>query len=315
MTNVTRPTSFGKSCVCGQVHQKLRDLGWSSELPKVENHIFLIGREYNGPFGEVLRNTASNVPKPTAWDVRRTWSSVREQLPSVFRNDISAASWDDKLEECRCDSKPHFGRVNTASAYKLRKAFEGLVCGETDKNNGELWLCCPCLYHKALEKTYDTKGADYEVIYPKKLTTYRRRKFRTTLLQEMCGTEKPHKRQQGSVVDLLKAWKIYYKDKGWDKIARFQSSGKLGIPYVLFKSKNIVDPEVRKEKWDKTRPIAPTFHHPMREILSLVGRALYFMASRMEGEHFVLNTTTEVPKLLKTAMQQFAGIGNSMCKL
>ena len=35
MTNVTRPTSFGKSCVCGQVHQKLRDLGWSSELPKV----------------------------------------------------------------------------------------------------------------------------------------------------------------------------------------------------------------------------------------------------------------------------------------
>ena len=93
-----------------------------------------------------------------------------------------------------------------------------------------------------------------------------------------------------------------YKDKGWDKVCRFKTSGKLGVPYILYKSKNIVDPEVRKEKWQKARPIAPTFHHPMSELLSLVGRALYFMASRIEGDHFVLNTTTEVPGLLQAAI-------------
>ena len=123
----------------------------------------------------------------------------------------------------------------------------------------------------------------------------------------MSGTVKPHKRQQGNEADLIKAWKIHYKDKGWDKVARFRPSGKLGVPYILFKSKNIIKPEVRKEKWHKSRPIAPTYHHPMGELLSLVGRALYFMASKMPGEHFVLSNTSEVPKILQAAMQKFVG--------
>ena len=124
----------------------------------------------------------------------------------------------------------------------------------------------------------------------------------------MSGTVKPHKRQQGNEADLIKAWKIHYKDKGWDKVARFRPSGKLGVPYILFKSKNIIKPEVRKEKWHKSRPIAPTYHHPMGdELLGLVGRALYFMASRMPGEHFVLKNTSEVPKILRAAMQKFRG--------
>ena len=53
--------------------------------------------------------------------------------------------------------------------YTLRKIMKGMVCGPLDKNNGELWLACPCLYKKALEKVYPTTGGDYEVIHPKKV--------------------------------------------------------------------------------------------------------------------------------------------------
>ena len=81
----------------------------------------------------------------------------------------------------------------------------------------------------------------------------------------------PKKRQRGGEEDVVKAWGIYYKSQGWDKIARFDNKGRLGVPYLLFKAKNVTDPEVRKKKWDKARPIAPTFRHPMRALLHLVG--------------------------------------------
>ena len=35
-------------------------------------------------------------------------------------------------------------------------------------------------------------------------------------------------------------------------------------------AKNVTDPEVRAKKWDKARPIAPTFTHPMRALMHLV---------------------------------------------
>ena len=78
--------------------------------------------------------------------------------------------------------------MNTAAVFTLRKLLKGLVCGPTDKNNGELWAVCPCLYKKALDAVYPTGTGDYEVVQPKKLTAYRRQKFRGNaagLLEEM----------------------------------------------------------------------------------------------------------------------------------
>jgi len=185
----------------------------------------------------------------------------------------------------------------------------GLVCGPIDKNNGELWMACPCLYEKAMEKMYETgSGKDYERIYPKKITAYRKRNFKgEAILKEVTGTSMPRARQRGDMGDVIKAWKQYYKSQGWDKIARFDHKGRLGTPYVLFKAKNITDPEVRKEKWSKARPIAPTFHHPMKKLLHVAGKAWYFIVNQINGEHFVIKSTRDVPKFFEEVMQKFSG--------
>ena len=47
----------------------------------------------------------------------------------------------------------------------------------------------------------------------------------------------PEKRQRGGEEDVVKAWTIYYKSQGRDKIARFNHKGRLGVPYLQFKAK------------------------------------------------------------------------------
>ena len=41
---------------------------------------------------------------------------------------------------------------------EVKKAFENLVIGPLDKNNGELWGYCPKLYQKMLEKLYSAEA-------------------------------------------------------------------------------------------------------------------------------------------------------------
>ena len=54
---------------------------------------------------------------------------------------------------------------------------------------------------------------------------------------------------------------------GWQQFAPFNKQGTFQQPYVLFKAKNIVDPEIRREKGvKKPRPIAPSTRHPMRKL-------------------------------------------------
>jgi len=83
---------------------------------------------------------------------------------------------------------------------------------------------------------------------------------------------------------------------------------------VLFKAKNITDPKTREEKIDKARPIAPTFAHPMRSLLHLVGKAWYFMAKTMQGEHFIINSTQDVPYFLDAINTETDG-GDSEAKV
>ena len=131
-----------------------------------------------------------------------------------------------------------------------------------------------------------------------------------------CRTPVPKKKKQrGGEEDIKRAWKHYYRQQGWHKIARFNDKGRLGTPYILFKAKNVVDPAIREEKWRKARPIAPTFHHPMKELLHVAGRAWYFLVKTMGGEHFIINSTGDVPALFKQAMGHFEGKEIDACVL
>ena len=51
----------------------------------------------------------------------------------------------------------------------------------------------------------------------------------------------------------------------------------------------------------------PTFRHPMRALLHLVGKALYFVANQMPGEHFIIPSTRDVPAFLRSTTEKFGG--------
>ncbi len=59
------------------------------------------------------------------------WDSVRDQLPSVFKDAMQAPKWRACLEQCRGESRALSARVNTAAVFTLRKLLKGLVCGPT----------------------------------------------------------------------------------------------------------------------------------------------------------------------------------------
>ena len=134
----------------------------------------------------------------------------------------------------------------------------GLVIGPLDKNNGECSALCPVLYKKVLDKLYPCDGEDYEQVFPKRLTSYRRKRYRDEIMTQVLNTNpKMPKNQKGGEKDIINAWKMIYKAKKWDKYARFEAKGRLGRPYALLKAKNVTDPAVRAEKYTKARPIAP----------------------------------------------------------
>ena len=65
----------------------------------------------------------------------------------------------------------------------------------------------------------------------------------------------------------------------------------------------MIDPQKRAEKGLSGRPISPGTKHPMKRLLSLVGRAFYFMTTEWKARHFVLHNTQEVPAFLDMARE------------
>ena len=141
------------------------------------------------------------------------------------------------------------------------------------------------------------------------------RRYGFDLHEHIVGTEKVHASQTGDISDILKTWSKLYEAKAWSKYASFDKKGGFNKPYCLFKAKNIVDPEIRKEKWKKARPISPGTKHPMRRLLGLAGRAWSFATKNMNGEHFILNSTGDVPEFLKTAHAELQKLGKVTAKV
>jgi hypothetical protein len=305
--NVNKPWFEHRGCKCAQVKEALKKLGYDGELPHTEGHIFFTGREYIGPCRKALNVAACNVPTQTRWDLTRAWERIRTQLPGEL---CGKKRWVSMLEECvrPCwRAQDTSGCPSTRDVYSLRKALAGLVIGPLDKNNGELWLCCPELYSKALACAYGPdKG--YEKVYPRKLTAYRRQRYKDDLAANILQAKAAPEREAGTEQDVVRAWEVIYKRRGWNKIASYNRKGGFNKPYVLFKAKNVA-PSVRAAKLMKTRPIAPGTKHPMRRLLGLVGRAWSFVTSQMSGEHMVINKCHEVPEFLQGAAKALAPFG------
>ena len=300
LNNVNQPWADHRGCKCAEIMKTLRDLGYRGSLPHTNGHIFFTGREYFGPCQKALRVAACNIPTQTKWDLERAWEKVRTQLPDGL---CDKKAWANLLPSCTRSlwkARDTSGCPSTRDAYRLRKALRGLVIGPLDKNNGELWLCCPELYSEALQSAYSVdKG--YEPVFPRKLSAQRRTKPSDVLTKEILQTSPAPQKEVGTDRDVVKAWEVLYKRYGWNKIATFNKSGGFNRPYILFKAKNVTDPEIRKSKWKKVRPIAPGTRHPMHRLLGLVGRAWSFVTSQMPGDHMVINKCQEVPQFLKEA--------------
>ena len=109
-----------------------------------------------------------------------------------------------------------------------KKLLEGLTIGPLDKYNGELWMCCPHLYDKALKKAY-TSG--YEEVKPFKFKLITKSNAHEQAAEMVSNTKK---RDTGSEEDILKLWKQIYREKGWNKFATFNKRGgfKLSISHM-----------------------------------------------------------------------------------
>ena len=175
--------------------------------------------------------------------------------------------------------------TTTKAVYTLQKDMQGLIFGPVDKNLNELWFCCPVLYRKAWDKAY-AQTSDYQRIYPKIAKKTRG----ATTAYELEVTD-----NEGNAKDIVQLWERHYKKQGWDKLATYNKKGDFNKPYILFKSKNITDHEIRQTKWDKIRPIAPQTKHPMKKLFHLTGRAWSFISANIPGEHFVLNHGGQLP--------------------
>ena len=64
LVNVNMPWR-PRGCVCEQIERGLRKQGFEGSIPKINNHIFFISRDYEGPHKEVLRWGAGNNPHQT----------------------------------------------------------------------------------------------------------------------------------------------------------------------------------------------------------------------------------------------------------
>ena len=62
-------------------------------------HIFCIGREYRGPFANVLTRNNKNVPVPTGRDMHTAWKKVYEQLPECLKKKGSQREWRQALND------------------------------------------------------------------------------------------------------------------------------------------------------------------------------------------------------------------------
>ena len=158
----------------------------------------------------------------------------------------------------------------------MRRLVKGLVVGPLDKNAGELWLCCPTLYSRALKAMY-CEQTGYSRVYPANLKEKGRRGKMPAIAHF-----RPHETQAGTERDLVEYMRRVYKANGWEKYAKFNGQGGVNTPYVLF-----------FESEPETRPSTPPARVRSRDdrrdavyVLAFAGLSeLFFTESQRECYH------------------------------
>ena len=308
LSNMNKPWRPRGKCTCDHFVQQLRVAGCGWCPPVTDGHVFFTGREYKGPHRTVLNVANVNMPTPTSWDLRRAWNQLFDDLP------IQTVQQDKRAHMLKAQRRVFNKRLHdrswptTRDVYATRKVLEGLVIGPLDKNDGELWCCCPCLYDATLERMYSAETG-YEEVHPRKLTPYQLRKHGRTGISSYIMSDTLAKRadQRGQPGDIIRAWRHLCKAKGWQRFGAFKAKSGFNIPYVLFKAKNVLDPATRAAKWHKARPISPATRHPMRTMLGKAGRAWYFLAHNFPGERFHIPNTGDIPTFLRQAVRRVRG--------
>ena len=308
LCNVTQPWRDHRGCQCEAVERRLREAGYDAHcLHRVDGHIFMVGCEYSGPGARVMSVNAGNVPRQMWWDVQRAWERAHASLPTEM---CLKADWMTALRQCsgKQTAERRGGFPTTREAYAVRRMLDGLVIGPLDKNNGELWMCCPHIYDKALRKTYSrTQG--YSPVRPTAVTKKQIRARGTQACLDDALNGKYKGAAAGTESDIVSIWGEMYQRNGWQRYGRFNNKGGFNKPYVLFKAKNVTDRATRVRKLWKCRPISPGTKHPMKRILHLCGRAWSFVTARLPGEHFVINHGGQVPAFLKDAEKKLSALG------
>ena len=307
MINVNKPWRPGDTCNCQATMKKLRDNNSVWCPPCTDGHILFTGREYRGPHNQTLLHAAGNIPKASKWDINKTWKDFGRELPfDIPSIEISrlAGAFPIKLDNW---GTPF---VTTKDVYKTRKILSDMVIGPIDKNQGELTVACPHLYHIMLRKLY-CEDTGYKEYFPRKCTRTMIQRYGDAKIHEyILQQDTPPSQSKGQLNDVISAWRRTFKNRGWDRLDRFNSKGNFNIPYALFKEKNIRDKQIREDKWAKGRPIAPGTKHPMKKLLSKAGRAWYFMATQVPGEILDMPLVKDMPSFLEQAKADMEFLGH-----
>ena len=81
--------------------------------------------------------------------------------------------------------------------------------------------------------------------------------------------------------------------------------------YAILKDKNCTDPQIRKQKYKKARPITPYCKHPMKKLLHYAARAWMFILKQLKGPHFAIPTTKKFKEKMTDFNAHFATAKNA----
>lgn len=83
LINVNKPWK-PSTCKCEDFKKQM---GICLQPPTINGHIFMMGREYKGPYHKVINTPANDVPVQSKYDAKRSYMHMRKQLPECLQED------------------------------------------------------------------------------------------------------------------------------------------------------------------------------------------------------------------------------------
>ncbi|GBG63594.1 hypothetical protein CBR_g38660 [Chara braunii] len=159
--------------------------------------------------------------------------------------------------------------MTTNEVRNCFRKYSKLIEVPIDRNPGATLLLCPVLYHRAYLETFN-----------------RNHSFRVV---------------QRSEDQVRTKMKEDYVEGGLNRIARWQTGGKISQAYVLPKDKDL----------DRWRPISPCTTDPARVAAARVGRAVrYMLFGLRRAEHFDLKSMDELGERCRGIQREFRARGD-----